>query len=116
MLVGSSSVPKGSFDVGFASAAEVLPLEALFLDRRGSAKLDPPKLESRFEFDPPLILGCSSFGVARGSEYFGLIEFSKVELALGNAGEKPWLKLNEVPASATVAENVVHTKILRSEA
>ena len=118
-LSGSSSVPKASPELKFDLAAGTLLTGVSLLDRRGRAKLDPPKLVSDLKFEPSPKLGCSSFGVCRGREYFGLVAFSKVEFALGNPGENPCPKLNELnePAAiAAVAESVVQTKILRSEA
>jgi len=116
-LSGSSSVPKASSDPKFGFAAGGVSLTgALLLDRGGRAKLDPPKLVSDLELEPPPKLGCSSFGVWRGKEYFGLIALSKVEFALGNPGENPCPKLNELAATAAVADSVVQTKIFRSEA
>ncbi len=111
-----SMEPKASPEAKFDLAAGVLLTGFLLLEGRGRAKLEPPKPESDLEFEPSLKLGWSSFGVVRGSEYFGLLESSKVEFALGNPGEKPCPKLNELTATAAVADSVVQTRILRSEA
>ena len=116
-LSGSSSVPKASSDpkFGFAAGGVSSLTDVLFLDRGGRAKF-APKLESDLELEPLSKLGCSSFGVWRGNEYFGLLALSKVEFALGNPGENPCPKLNELAAIAAVADSVVQTKIFRSEA
>ena len=85
------------------------------LRRRGRAKFEPPKLESDLEFEPLPETGWSSFGVVRGREYFGLLGLPKVEFVLGNPGENPWPKVNELSGIAAVADSAVQTNSLRRE-
>lgn len=116
VLIGSSSVPKASSGLKLDFVAGVSLTAGALFARRGSAKLEPPKPELDLELEPPSKLGCSSFGVCRGREYFGVVAFSKVEFALGSPGENPCPKLNELTPIAAVADSVVQTKMLRSEA
>ena len=67
------------------------------------------------ELEPPPKLGCSSLGVVRGSEWTGLLPLPKVEFAGGKLGENPWPKLTEFKATAAANDNVVPTRVLRSE-
>ena len=59
----SSSVPNASSDLKLDLAAGVSLTGVSLLDRRGRAKLDPPKLVSDLKFESPPKLGCSSFGI-----------------------------------------------------
>jgi hypothetical protein len=113
-LSDSLRVSKASLETRFDGATgELLTCDELLnvslFERRGKAKLEPPKLETVLDFAPSSKTGCSSFGVVRGREYFGLLVFSMVGLALGKLGANPCPKLNEVQATTVMAESVVQT-------
>lgn len=109
--------PKASPDLRLVvGLLEGLLDEVVFLDGRGSAKPEPPKLASGLEPEPLPSLGWSSFGIVRGNEYFGLASMPEGALAFGNSGENPCPKLIDPKAIAAATENVVQTKDLRSEA